>query len=263
MSSADVTNKPALKVVPEIAANSLKDAHRILPLSLKNIDYEVNGQRYLKDINLTIEDCEATVILGPNGAGKTLLLRTCHRLLRPTRGTLQWKNEKIARQPSSQAMVFQRPVMLRRSVRSNINYALKVCGVPQSEQHQRLNTALQSAGLSHLANRPAKKLSGGEQQRLALARAWAFRPQVMFLDEPAAHLDPGAARQIEEMLQQIQQSGTRIIMVTHDLGQARRIAKRVVFMYRGRVLENRSAEHFFHSPHSEEARAFIAGDLLW
>ena len=263
MSQKGPGNKPALAVVSSTTSGSALDVPPILPLTLQNIDYEVEGQRYLKDINLEIQDCPATVILGPNGAGKTLLLRICHGLLQSTRGRMQWHNEKIARLPSSQAMVFQRPVMFRRSVRQNIDYALKVCKVPSTERQQRLNAAMESAGLSHLANRPARKLSGGEQQRLALARAWAFRPQVMFLDEPAAHLDPGATRQIEDMIKQIQLSGTRIVIVTHDLRQARRIAQRVVFMYRGRVLENRSAEHFFQSPDTKEARAFVAGELLW
>jgi len=140
---------------------------------------------------------------------------------------------------------------------------LRVCGVPHSARSRRLQAALELAGLSDLATRAARVLSGGEQQRLALARAWAIQPQVLFLDEPTSHLDPGATRSIERMIVSIRAAGTKMIMTTHDLGQARRLAHEIVFLNRGRVVEHGDAAAFFHQPKTPEARAFIEGRLLW
>ena len=160
-------------------------------------------------------------------------------------------------------MVFQRPVMLRRSAAANVAYALKLRGVPRTERPQRVAEAVRQTGLAPLAARPARALSVGEQQRLALARAWAIRPEVLFLDEPTASLDPAATHAVEEIIQSIHRAGTRIVMTTHDLGQARRLADEIVFLHHGRVVERQPAEEFFTRPKTREAAAFIAGDLLW
>ncbi len=155
-------------------------------------------------------------------------------------------------------MVFQRPVMLRRSARANLQHASSVTGAGRS-----VEDALQRFGLANLAERPARLLSGGEQQRLALARAWLLEPDVLFLDEPSSQLDPGATRQIEAILERLAAEGVTLLMTTHDLGQARRLAKRVLFLHRGQLIEDAEATAFFAEPRTEEARTFLAGDLLW
>jgi tungstate transport system ATP-binding protein len=160
-------------------------------------------------------------------------------------------------------MVFQKPVLLRRSVAANIAYVLKHGDMSGSERDKRISTALDMAGLANLAQRPARVLSGGEQQRLALVRAWATDPQVLFLDEPTASLDPAATRAVEALIDAINLSGVKIVMTTHDLGQARRVADQILFMNKGRLVEQRSADEFFEHPRTADAAAFIKGELLW
>jgi len=236
----------------------------ILPLEIRQLVFEADGTRLLHDINLSLAYGRRTVILGPNGAGKSLLLRLCHGLLTPTSGEILWRGagsrERAIRR---QAMVFQRPVMLRRSARANILHTLKVRNVPRDERHERAQAALAMAGLAHLADRPARLMSGGEQQRLALARAWVTEPEVLFLDEPTASLDPAATRSVESLVEGFHAAGTKIVMATHDLGQARRLADEIVFLHKGRLLEFAPAEEFFETPRTDEARAFTAGELLW
>lgn len=160
-------------------------------------------------------------------------------------------------------MVFQKPIMLRRSVRSNVTYGLKVNGVPKLRRQEIADMNLKRVGLADIASRPAAVLSGGEQQRLALARAWALAPDVLFLDEPTANLDPAATQSVEEIVEEIHGGGTKIIMTTHDLSQARRLADEVVFMHQGRMAEHTPADQFFDAPASAEARAYLNGELRW
>ncbi len=250
------------KVTPSSPVK-VETARSILPLQLKNIGLTRDNQELLIDICLTLDSHECTIILGPNGAGKTLLLKICHGLETPTTGTVTWAQQHSHTDPRAHSMVFQRPIVFRRSVAANIEYALRVSGVDRTTHSERLETALELAGLSNMANRSARVLSGGEQQRLALARAWAIQPQVLFLDEPTAHLDPGATRRIEQMIASIQNTGTKIVMTTHDLGQARRLADEIVFLNHGRVLEHTNAIDFFNKPNTPDATAFIEGNLLW
>ncbi|HEX2116403.1 MAG TPA: phosphate ABC transporter ATP-binding protein [Alphaproteobacteria bacterium] len=231
----------------------------ILPLALEHVRFETGGHEIIADVSLELRKHACTVILGPNGAGKSVLLRLCHGLLQPTAGEIRWSGPQPERH---QAMVFQRPVMLRRSTAANINYALKRAGIPRTEREVRAMDALRAVGLDALAERPARVLSGGEQQRVALARAWALRPEVLFLDEPTASLDPAATRAIEEIIASIRASGTKVIMTTHDLGQARRLADEVVFLHRGRVIEHTPAETFFDRPSTEKAAAYLRGELV-
>lgn len=236
----------------------------ILPLEIRRLVYEVDGTRLLHDIDLTLAAGRRTVILGPNGAGKSLLLRLSHGLLTPTSGEIVWRGAGTRERPiRKQAMVFQRPVMLRRSALANLTHAMKVRGVPRAERRERAHAALALAGLSRLADRPARAMSGGEQQRLALARAWASDPEVLFLDEPTASLDPAASRSVETLVEGFHAAGTKIVMATHDLGQARRLADEVVFLHKGRLLEHTPAGEFFDNPTTDEGRAFVAGELLW
>jgi tungstate transport system ATP-binding protein len=237
--------------------------HSIMPLALRDVSFAIDGKRLIKNASCEFAPGLCTVVIGPNGAGKSLLLRLCHGLLSPTTGAVVWEGAKGRDPRPLQAMVFQRPVMLRRSVAANVDYALSLRGLPRAERRAMVRDALEWTGLSHLAERPARVLSGGEQQRLALARVWALDPEVLFLDEPTASLDPAATHSIEELIAAIHAAGTRVIMTTHDLGQARRMADEVVFMHRGRVREQSPADAFFAKPKNELAQAFLRGELLW
>jgi tungstate transport system ATP-binding protein len=235
----------------------------ILPLSLDNVSYEIGGMLLIKKMTLALEAGTLTVIMGPNGAGKSLLLRLCHGLIMPSSGRIKWQGPLASNPQAHQAMVFQRPVMLRRSVKANLTHGLKHRGVSRAEKNHMAEDMLQRTGLTRLAKVPARRLSYGEQQRLAVARAWLLDPEVLFMDEPTAALDPAATHALEEIVDAIRQSGTKIIMSTHDLGQAKRLADDVLFLYRGRLLEHSAASSFFEKPDNDLAQAFLQGELLW
>jgi tungstate transport system ATP-binding protein len=227
----------------------------VLPLVLENVSFVVDGRTLIDRVSVEIAAGPRTVILGPNGAGKSVLMRLCHGLLEPTAGLITWRGRKNG--GLRQAMVFQRPVMLRRSALANVVYGLKLAGVSARERDLRARDVLEAVGLAGVAERPARVLSGGEQQRLALARAWALGPEVLFLDEPTANLDPGAAREVETLIGQVHAGGTKIVMTTHNLGQARRLGDEILFLSHGRLVERTLAERFFRRPDSAEATAFI------
>ena len=235
----------------------------ILPLALENVSYASNGQPIISNLSLAIDAEPSTIILGANGAGKSVLMRLMHGLLTPTAGRVRWNEADAASLRRRQAMVFQRPVMLRRSALANVVYALAVAGVSAAEREAQALASLDEVGLRHLAQRPARVLSGGEQQRLALARAWALHPQVLFLDEPTANLDPGAVREIETVIKAFDAAGTKIVMATHNLGQARRLGDEVIYLQAGRVMERAPIEQFFARPATAEAAAFLKGELPW
>ena len=241
----------------------MDDGSSLLPLILERVSFTARGHAILRDVDFTIGAGPRTVILGPNGAGKSVLLRVCHGLLTPTSGRVRWAMPEQPRAPRRQAMVFQRPVLLRRSVLKNLTFALAVADVRRVNRASRARDALERVGLQALADRPARVLSGGEQQRLALARAWMLRPQVLFLDEPTANLDPGATREIESIIQSIHDSGTKVVMITHNLGQAQRLADEIVFVDRGRISERSDVDRFFRNPATAEAAAFLQGELPW
>jgi tungstate transport system ATP-binding protein len=238
-------------------------AAAILPLAVRQLRYELGGKQLLDGISFELEAGPCSVVLGPNGAGKTLILRLCDGLLQPSGGSIEWCGPGAADASREIAMVFQRPVLLRRSVAANVDYAMRLRGIPSRQRAARSARVLEATGLDALAHRGARRLSVGEQQRLALARAWAVRPQVLLLDEPAASLDPGASRALESAIRAIREDGTKIVMTTHDMAQARRMADEVLFLHRGRLLEQTPATDFFTSPTSAEARAFLQGELLW
>jgi len=231
------------------------------PVAARGLTVTLGGHRALDGIDLDIEAGARTVVIGPNGAGKSVLLRTLHGLLRPDAGTITWGGS--ARRTDSQGMVFQRPVMLRRSALANVAYALDVRGIAGDEGRRRALQALERVGLSALAHRQARVLSGGEQQRLALARAWALRPRLLYLDEPTASLDPGAAAEVERIIGDIHAAGTAIVATTHNLGFARRLAQTIVLLWQGRVAERARADEFFDRPASGEAVQFLKGELPW
>jgi tungstate transport system ATP-binding protein len=231
-------------------------------LRLTGVRYAVGGTTLIPKLDLTLGGHGITAILGPNGAGKSLTLRLCHGMIRPTAGAVEWLGPGAAITRRRHAMVFQRPVMLRRSARGNLIHALALTGHGYRARRIAAGIALDRFGLIALADRPARVLSGGEQQRLALARAWSLRPEVLFLDEPTANLDPTATRSVESMIAEFVHDGIRIVMTTHDLGQARRLADEVVFLNRGTLIEQTPAASFFKQPQTAEAAAFLRGDLL-
>jgi tungstate transport system ATP-binding protein len=235
----------------------------ILPLELRDVSFAAGGRPIIERLSLAIEAGPSTIILGANGAGKSVLMRLMHGLVAPSSGSVRWSEPDSASLRRRQAMVFQRPVMLRRSALANITYALELARVPRAEREKLAFEALESVGLPQMAHRPARVLSGGEQQRLALARAWALHPEVLFLDEPTASLDPSAAREIEVVIKAFDAAGTKIVMATHNLGQARRLGDEVIYLHQGRVLERAAIDAFFRQPASPEAAAFIKGELPW
>ena len=203
------------------------------------------------------------MVMGPNGAGKSLLLRLLHGLIDPTGGEILFGGRAMSRAiRRRQAMVFQRPVVLRRSVRANIEYALAAHGIGGREQRGRVDELLRIGELAGKARQPARTLSSGEQQRLALVRAIASAPDLLFLDEPTSSLDPSATQMIEALIRRAAEHGTKIVMVTHDVGQARRLAGEILFMHRGKITERTPSPAFFDTPASEAAQAFLAGRLL-
>jgi len=243
--------------------SAMRAPRSLLPLRLEDVVFAVGGRRVIDAVSLTLEAGSRTVIVGPNGAGKSVLLRLCHGLLQPTSGTIAWNAPELPGAPRRQAMVFQRPVLLRRSALANIAYALAVARAPASQRKTRAREALHKVGLDALAAHPARVLSGGEQQRVALARAWALNPEVLFLDEPTANLDPGATHEIERVVGAMHAAGTKIVMVTHNLGQARRLGDEILFLHQGRLLERASVDRFFRQPASAEAAQFLEGELPW
>ena len=229
------------------------------PLEARGLIVRLGGHVALEHVNLALDGRARVAVLGANGAGKSVLLRTLHGLIQPAEGVVLWVGSP--ERPTDQAMVFQRPVMLRRSALANVEYALAINGVGGSERTARVREALVRVGLDPLAARPARVLSGGEQQRLALARAWSLRPRVIFLDEPTASLDPTAAGEVERVIGEIHASGTAIVLTTHHLGLARRVADEIVFLHQGRLTEKTAVDRFFTAPQSPEAARYLEGEL--
>jgi tungstate transport system ATP-binding protein len=232
-----------------------------LPIVFDNVSVTARQTVLLDGVSLTLAPGAPTVLIGPNGAGKTTLLRVGMGLLQPSSGRLTW-GDRAAVPPRRRAFVFQRPVMLRRSTAGNIRYALAAAGLGRSARRRRAAELLDLVGLATLADRPARKLSGGEQQRLALARALAKEPQVLFLDEPTASLDPAATKAVEDVIRAVTARGIKVVMATHHLGEARRLAGDIVLLHRGRIVEASAADAFFTDPRTQEARRFLAGELL-
>ncbi|MBY8977174.1 ATP-binding cassette domain-containing protein [Rhodobacteraceae bacterium NNCM2] len=232
-------------------------------LRAAGLGYVHRGNRLIDGLDIEIRPGRRTMIMGANGAGKSLLLRLLHGLIQPTEGTVMWQGRPLdAKGRQAQAMVFQRPVMLRRSVLSNIRFALTVRGIRGAERARREAQALEAAQLGDLARRPARVLSGGEQQRLAVARALACAPEILFLDEPTASLDPASTQAIERLIRDANDRGVTVVMVTHDVGQARRIGEDVVFLHDGHVAEAGPVGRILTAPQSAAARAWIEGRLF-
>ena len=239
---------------------SSEAANPLLPLNTNDLSLVIDGKTLINGINLELGTTSLTVVMGQNGAGKSLLLKLLHGLMPPTAGDILWADKPMGDDVRlSQAMVFQRPVLLRRSVGANLDFVLSLRGGTDLEHRDRL---LDRVGLLDKVNQPARLLSGGEQQRLSLARALAMKPKVLFLDEPTASLDPASALMIEGIVKAVHHEGTKVIFVTHDLGQARRLADDVLFLHEGQVEVQMLADAFFQNPKSDIANAFLEGRIV-
>ena len=233
----------------------------MFPLAIAGLRFAPNGRSVLDGLDLELSGEGISVILGPNGTGKTLLLRLLAGLLPPTAGSIRWAG--AARPDGRLAMVFQQPMLLRMSVFTNVEFALRPQAMSAGERRARTTAVLDRVGLSHRAGDCARLLSGGERQRLALARAWAMRPRLLLLDEPTAALDPSATETVERIIREIRTEGAKVLMTTHNLGQATRLADDIIFLADGRVQEHVAAHRFFAHPQSPAARAFLQGELPW
>ncbi len=230
-------------------------------LALQQAGVRFGDQTALRDVTLQICRGDRIALVGANGSGKTTLLRLLNGLVAPTSGQ---RTLAAAGRPPVTAMLFQRPFLLHFSVRRNLQLALWLAGVPAGQRAARIDGALQRVGLQAMAGRPARSLSGGQQQRLALARAWAVQPDILFLDEPTASLDPSAKREVETLIDDFGHSGMALVMSTHNLGQAKRLANRVLYLDAGRLLADLPADDFFHRTDlPPEAAQFLKGELPW
>ena len=250
----DPDHKPDLKIVDTGLRTPL--------LETRNLTFSHGPQTLIHGIDLALQPGRRTVIMGANGTGKSLLIRLMHGLLKPTAGEVLWQGRPLNRTArDAQALVFQHPVMLRRSVLANLRFALAARGIGGRERVRLADKALEDARLTSFAHRPARVLSGGEQQRLAIARALACSPQLLFLDEPTASLDPASTALIEAQVLKAHASGVSIVMITHDKGQAQRIAEEIVFLNAGRITERGPASRILTNPKSPAAQAWLSGQL--
>jgi len=231
---------------------------QLFPLTLRQVVVRRRGKVVIGPIDLALSRDGPTIVLGPNGSGKTTLLRAMHGIERISSGTVSWHHDD----PSRHAFVFQSPIVLRRSVAQNLAYPLALTKTPQHEIALAVDRWLDRINLAHVKQSPALRLSGGERQKLAIARALIRKPQVLFLDEPCANLDGHATRDIEALLQETSRSGTRLVMATHDIGQARRMAHDLVFMLDGKIHETGDAKAAFLQPQTAELEAFLRGDIV-
>lgn len=233
----------------------------ILPLTLDNASVVKKGKRIVGPISAKIGQTGCTIVMGPNGAGKSTLLRLMHGLERPKQGTVRWQSpDREARH--KQAFVFQAPVVMRRTVLENIAYPKLIFGASRKAAQDEAARWCEKVGLGQACDREAHVLSGGEKQKLAIARALIVEPDVLFLDEPTTNLDGRATREIEAILLDALRQGTRLIMATHDMGQAKRLGTDVMFLYRGALHETGPIDRFFDHPTTQEARAFLKGDIV-
>lgn len=240
----------------------MKRMSDLMPINTDQLRYTQQDVVLIDDLSVTIEGGGPTLILGPNGAGKSLLLRLLHGLLEPTAGTVSFGNQAADHNiRQQQAMVFQKPVLFRRSVYANLNFALSYSQVPTRDHQSAIFEALDAANLRSKAKQNARSLSGGEQQLIAVIRAMICKPKIIFLDEPTSSLDPGVTRMIEKMILQAARDGAKIVMVSQDLGQARRLASEILFCHKGKIVEQCVAPTFFDQQSSDAARTFMSGGL--
>ena len=233
----------------------------LLPLRVTGGSVRLRGKHIVGPVDLELSNDGFTIVMGPNGAGKTTLLRMIHGLARLSEGNIAW-NIPLKEARMRQAFVSQTPAILRRTVVDNIAFPLQLRGKTRNSAREKAAAWAEKVGLGSALKRQAMVLSGGEKQKLAIGRALILEPDLLFLDEPTANLDGQSMQEIETILKDAQANGTRIIMATHNVGQARRLASDVMFIYRGLIHERQEASRFFEAPETEEARTFIRGDIL-
>jgi tungstate transport system ATP-binding protein len=233
----------------------------ILPLVIEDLTFRPGGRTVIDRLSLTLAAPGITAIIGPNGAGKSVTLRLIDGLLRPDAGSIRFGE----RSPTDirRAFVFQRPGLIRASVAQNVALALIPLGLPRRIASERIDAALDRVGLRRRALEAARRLSGGEQQRLALARALVTEPDLLLLDEPTAHLDPAATEAVEGIVAATAAGGTKVVLVSHNLGQVARLASDVAVLSEGRAVEHGPVRTVLGTPRSPEARAYIGGEIPW
>ena len=240
--------------------NIKKLSKELFPIILHQVSLEQNNNQIVSNANLKIQSPGITVIMGPNGSGKSVLVRLLHGLLEPTQGFITYGahslNKSIRRR---QSMVFQNPTLLRRTVLANMEF---VASMRANIDQARCKKTLDLLGLRELESQPAKLLSAGEKQRLALARSLILEPCILFLDEPTANLDPSSVYVIEKILKDVCKLGVKIIFITHDIGQAKRIADDIVFVNKGQILEHTDTDSFFQKPQTPETAAYLDGKII-
>lgn len=227
-----------------------------IALSLIKVSYSHDKGKALHDTTLDIQKAKTTVILGPNGAGKSILLKLCHGLISPTSGEIKSQDSD-----ANYAMVFPKPTFLRRTVQQNLTYVLDLMNIEEDEKLSKSEQALKEFSMDKFADHPARLLSSGEKQRLSLIRALLLEPDILFLDEPTSNLDPKATATLENMISKSHENKMTIVMATHDLMQARRLADQIIYIENGTIIEISESEAFFNNPKSEQGQKFIEGRL--
>tara|TARA_R110002096_G_scaffold211786_7_gene399172 strand:+ start:79 stop:801 length:723 start_codon:yes stop_codon:yes gene_type:complete len=235
---------------------------QFLPLVTKNITYEVSGNKLIKGIDLEVNSGGSTIILGHNGSGKSLLLKLLHGVITPTSGQVTWNKEVPTTNQYWRTFLLQTPSFFKQTVQYNIEFVLSIAGIPVNEYKTRCQQALEICGLENMSHRNTHALSGGELQKLSLARAWVLKPRVVLLDEPTVALDPPSVLGFEKIIHQFKQSNTKVIMTTHDLAQAKRLADEIIFIDKGKLIEQAAAKDFFSGPRTSQAQIFISGELI-
>ena len=234
---------------------------RFRSLTLADAAVDRDGKRLLGPLTLTLARPGITCVLGHNGAGKSLFLKLCHGQFPPNNGSVNWDGKSAATTRRDRSFMFQGSPILRRSVAANVEYPLIAHGCPKAERKSRVATALKMSRLEDRATAPAASLSGGERQRMSLARAWVTEPSVIILDEPAASLDPASTKELETLVHDISTSGVKVIIATHDLAQAKRLADEILMFGHGKLLAHEPAEKFFANEHGGEIADYLEGRL--
>jgi len=241
---------------------SIQSHHQALPLYMKDVSYSTQGVTLIRNFSIEINSSGTSIILGHNGSGKSLLLKLLHGVIHPNSGEILWNTQAPSIHQYWRTFLLQRPTFFNQSIEFNIEFVLRIAGIAKNEHKDRCQQALEVCGLTHLRQRNTKSLSGGELQKASLARAWVLQPSVILLDEPTVALDPPSMISFEKIIRQFEQSGTKIIMTTHDLSQADRLAKEIIFIDKGEMIEQSDAGDFFSGPSSDQAQRFISGKLI-